>query len=398
MLQLVQQTQLPPSPTIALSSSAAGAASAGFQPTIAGLYQGQGGNSVFTPGYPSAAGGGGGGGGIGLAGVSTSPSTSPPVFPGADVPGGPRSSPPNLHIIREDSLDSTEMCQSGEGGEVYEDDGAGWAREKNSYTAAAMFVSDNDGGATGGRQSATDRTDFEKFRRKFSNKTPRISITDVQGHVLPMTSSQGAEVNEELMIVGGSRAVGGSSGGGGVCVSVGRYVGGYCPSVPGPGGSTKLSGGVDLISSYQSLMYQVDRSSEVLGNTLPFSNFLSSTACAANPSGLCEEGVLIGDVALGNSVGPLIDSAAQLQYTAVTERPFHHLVNDVIRALGVFSDDQIFRCPGDAGQFIVQTDSVALAIELLDGGAERALCFRQLMGDCGLFRQICSQLFGFLAL
>jgi len=232
------------------------------------------------------------------------------------------------------------------------------------------------------------RTDFEQFRRKFSTKMPRISITDTQGQVLAVTSQLVNSEDEAMKFCG--------------YVAGGRAYPGYCYTSE-HGNNVADNMPIDL-SRHTRASDLSDQSIEFLSNTTPFSNFWDNsrplifdtftTTATATSQSMNQNYRKSTD----NIESMLQDAGSgYLTCTAVTDRAMCQLVDDVSHALGSFSDEQIYRTH-EGNRFVVQSDALALEIELHDGNVERIVKCRQLSGDCTQYRMICGQLFTCLAL
>lgn len=342
--------------------------------------------------------------GTGLPGCVSPPSFS---IEGQPLVGLQRTSPPlnyqSLHIIREDVNDADRIQTDEEKMEQ------GW----NNLSPKTV------------NEDAGEKNDFERFKQKFS-KNPRISITDTQGHIVPVSSHHCAD--EETMMTDDTVAFISSSGKPcGVLHNFDAQRSGYSMDLAGT-----TSHGSGLSYQQQSANVANCQTFEALRSTLPLTDFLEGTemkqpafgmvASSFSPHGdvqqlkhidndpasylrLLQKGSFDnssmdcgGALNASRSMDALQNelNTAQQQTCAFTRRTMSYLLQELQRAVESFGSELAY-CITE-NRFVLGNQTVLLEIEVCQGEPERTLKFLKIAGDNSQYNKICNELLACLAL
>lgn len=320
---------------------------------------------------------------------------SPPSFAleGQTVVGMQRTSPPlnyqSLHIIREDVCDASSD-------QIVVDDQHRWSNQSPKLST----------------EDSTDKSDFERFKQKFS-KNPRISITDTQGHSIPMSSQHSAD--EETMITDDVITFVSSGNTSDALRNYDHHQRSECSMTLGE------------MSQSQSSDIKNNGTFEVLCSALPLTNFLSNTEkkqflfdksfpitdssilevydhnastyfqhllnsnCSNYSSERGVQALNLNDSLLNE---PNNDTKSLT--CALTRHSVPYLLQELQRALERYSLEMTYRIADN--HIIVQNETVLLQIEVCQGEPERTVKFLKIAGDNSQYNKICNELLACLAL
>lgn len=332
---------------------------------------------------------------------------SPPSFTveGQPIVSLQRTSPPlnyqSLHIIREDVNDSsTDRIQTDE------------EKMEHGWNQSPQMVNED----------SVEKTDFERFKQKFS-KNPRISITDTQGHIVPVSTHHCAD--EETMMTDDTVAFISSGKPCGVLHNFDPQRSGY--SMDLAGNTSHCSG----VSYQQSANVTNCQTFEALRSTLPLTNFLEGTEIKQPAFGMVGPSFPHSDMqalkhvdndpaaylrllqkgSFDNSsmdfggalnVSKSMDAlqnelnTVQQQTCAFTRHTMSYLLQELQRAVESFGSEVAY-CIAE-NRFVLGNQTVLLEIEVCQGEPERTLKFLKIAGDNSQYNKICNELLACLAL